>query len=237
MCDITEILGKGLCPDPVYWGNVMYSGHVAQIMTLYETFSNDYSLSNYGWSFYNQDYKNKKLPPSNYTLPSLIDRIALQKKLSLISAFPCEPTIIYTACNQHATLASLLYDGIHNTTYSKESNNSKFFDWIKINGTHNSKIDKSNIHPSLKNSFYIGATQENLESLMIHIPNLRPLLREIVNNRNGLVGLDGWVNQWLELWRPDEDSAIKLLEYARGNLTFNNAWSKFKNIKGKIMVY
>ena len=67
MCEISEIIGYGKCPDPIFWDNVMYSGHLAQIMTLYETFSNDFFFSTKGWFFYDNQYKklNKRL--SKYT--------------------------------------------------------------------------------------------------------------------------------------------------------------------------
>ena len=166
-----------------------------------------------------------------------MNTITNQKKQSPISAFECEPTIIYTACNQHAVLSSILYDSIHNTTYSKDGKNSRFFNWIKINGTHYPKYSKKDVHPSFKNSYYIGATQENLEWLMIYFPQLRTFFKDLIKNRDGLVGLDGWVNQFLELWRPNDIDALELLNYGRGNLTTNNAWSKFIKIKGKELWY
>ena len=33
----------------------------------------------------------------------------------------------------------------------------------------------------MKDSFYIGATQENIEELMMRIPKFRSLIKEIVN--------------------------------------------------------
>ena len=208
----------------------MYSGHVAHIMTLYEAFSNDYSLSSKGWEFYNSQYKKLGKLPSYYTLKKLIEIINNQSKKSPISAFPCEPSIIYTACNQHPVIASKLYDKIHNTNYSSIGNHLKFFNWIRENGTHKKILGLE--YFSLEDSYYIGATQENLEKLFNIYPNLREKFRHIIKNRDGLVGLDGWVNQWLEIWRPNTKEAINSLNYGRGNLTFNKAWKKFKKIKG-----
>ena len=39
-----------------------------------------------------------------------------------------------------------------------------------------------------------------MESIMKIKPQLRQFLRKLIKNRDGLVGLDGWVNQWLEIW-------------------------------------
>ena len=229
MCEISEIIGYGKCPDPIFWDNVMYSGHLAQIMTLYETFSNDFSLSTKGWVFYENKYKKLNKRPSKYTLKKLIKILTFQKKISPISAFSCEPTIVYTVCNQHPVIASLLYDSLHNTSYFKKGEPSKYFNWIKTNGTHNfTKNNSLNIsYPSLKDSFYVGLTQINMESIMKLKPKLRQFLRKLIKNRDGLVGLDGWVNQWLEIWRPQNSNGINLLTYARNHLIFNKAWKKF----------
>ena len=193
MCDISNLFGKAKCPDPVYKDNVMYSGHLAQIMTLYESFSKEYSLSTKGWSFYNEQYKIRKMKPSKYNLKKLISTITSQNIQSPISAFSCEPTIIYTVCNQHSVLGIILYDAIHNTNFSKLGDKLKFFNWIRLNGTHLSKNNKT-INPSnisLRESFYIGATQQNIEKLITFFPNIRNILRKIIKNRDGLLGLDG----------------------------------------------
>ena len=238
MCDITNMIGDSDCPDPVYSQNVMYSGHIAQIMALYETFSNDYSLTNQGWSYYNQQYIAKGKFASNYTLRKLMEIITKQKKESPISAYPCEPSIIYTACNQHINIASILYDSIHGTNYTKNSNQLKFYNWIQKKGIHFKKnITSLNINYTFKDSYYVGATQENLEKIMLYFPSLRKEFKKIIKGRDGLVGLDGWVNQWLEIWRPDTLNDFKLLKYGRDNLTNNRAWKKYKNINGKELWY
>ena len=38
-------------PDPVAYKNIMYSGHLAQMITLYEAISGDFQFSEQGWSF------------------------------------------------------------------------------------------------------------------------------------------------------------------------------------------
>ena len=182
MCDISNIFGKANCPDPVVKDNVMYSGHLVQIMTLYEAFSKEYSLSLKGWTFYNEQYKIKKKPPSKYNLRKLVSTITLQNIQSPISAFSCEPSIIYTVCNQHSVLGIILYDAIHNTNFSDAGNKKKFFNWIRFNGTHLSKYNKTNnlSNISLKNSFYVGATQKNIEEIITIFPTIRKFFRETI---------------------------------------------------------
>ena len=51
------------------------------------------------------------------------------------------------------------------------------------------------------------------------------------------MGLDGWVNQWLEIWRPNNKSAIKFLNYAIRNLTSSSAWKKYATVKNKDLWY
>lgn len=238
MCEISNFFGNTACPDPVFNQNVMYSGHLAQIMTLYETFSSEFSLSKNGWIFYNQDYKNKKKKPSKYNLKKLIEVITNQKKKSPIGAFSCEPSIIYTACNQHSIISSILYDSIHNTSYTKIGNQAKFLDWIKTNGIHLEKYNKTdNTSFSLKESYYVGATQIDLERIMYFFPEIRNYFRSIIKNRDGLVGLDGWVNQWLEIWRPNTKEGFEMIKNGISNLSSNNAWEKYRYIKNKELWY
>ena len=107
-------------------------------------------------------------------------------------------------------------------------------DWIKNNGIHLEKnIRTNNISSILKESHYVGATQIDLERIMYFFPEIRNYFKSIIKNRDGLVGLDGWVNQWLEIWRPNTKEGFEIIKNGIGNLSSNIAWKKYRDVKNK----
>lgn len=57
-------------PDPVIHENIMYSGHLAMLIALYESLSGDFKYTNIGWNFTWPGYAN-----ISYTAKKLMDVI------------------------------------------------------------------------------------------------------------------------------------------------------------------
>ena len=79
-------------PDPVAFQNIMYSGHVAQMMTLYESISGDltkYSVD--GWNFVYLPTQER----IHYTLPKLYDVIVSQVETNPSGGVACEPYHVF----------------------------------------------------------------------------------------------------------------------------------------------
>ena len=115
-------------PDPVAHENIMYSGHLAMLMALYESISGDLKYSNVGWDFTwnNGSFK------IHYTLKKLMNTIANQVISEETGGVACEPNSIFVICNNHHRIAYLLYDAIHQTNFS--NTNKKWEEWLIRHG-------------------------------------------------------------------------------------------------------
>jgi len=101
-------------PDPAARDNVMYSGHLANLIGLYEVLFGDHKYDEAGaiqfrWS---QD------KVFSYDHLSLVRRLYQQMNGSPVHAIACEPHQIFLMCNDHAALAFLLADRVHGTHFA-----------------------------------------------------------------------------------------------------------------------
>ncbi|GMI20622.1 hypothetical protein TeGR_g8869 [Tetraparma gracilis] len=104
------------CPDPVFFGNIMYSGHLAHVGSLVRLFAPTPSAADEVLSF--------SLGETSYTLDSLLDRLRAQSNDSIDTlggGITCEPANVYPSCQSHSQaalrLSAVLDDG--NTTESQ----------------------------------------------------------------------------------------------------------------------
>ncbi|GMH82178.1 hypothetical protein TL16_g09170 [Triparma laevis f. inornata] len=99
MCDLNEQWhGKNAinCPDPVYFGNIMYSAHLAHIGTLVRLFAPTPEAAEEVLKF--------TLGNTEYTLDSLLQRLVLQaedQKGQLGGGITCELANVYPSCQSH----------------------------------------------------------------------------------------------------------------------------------------
>ena len=114
-------------PDPVYVENIMYSGHLAMLIALYESISGNFKYSESGWFF---KWNGEKRFHYNTTL--LMNAILRQVKKDETGGVACEPNSIFVICNNHHRIAYQIYDAIHKTNYSQT--NDKWEDWLKHHG-------------------------------------------------------------------------------------------------------
>ncbi len=106
--------------DPVREKNIMYSGHVLQMIGLYELLYDDREFDAPEAIVY-------ELPGPNgfrhtYNHESLAKIIADQFVNSGHIGIECEPNRIFTECNQHAILGLMHYDQLHGTHLSDVRN-------------------------------------------------------------------------------------------------------------------
>lgn len=113
-------------PDPVVYENIMYSGHLAQLIGLYEGLSGDYKYSEEGFDFVWDE--NTKI---HYTFELLVKKFYEQIIENPSGGIPCEPAKIFVYCNNHPQISFLLHDATHGTNYSKVSE--KWRSWMEKN--------------------------------------------------------------------------------------------------------
>ena len=111
-------------PDPVAYENIMYSGHLAMLISLYESISGDYKYTTKGWYFTWPGQKS-----IHYDANKLMGAIQSQIVSDHTGGVCCEPESIFITCNNHPRIAFSLYDSIHGTNYS--STHGKWERWVR----------------------------------------------------------------------------------------------------------
>lgn len=112
-------------PDPCQYENVMYTGHLTQLMCLYELMTGDMRYSNTGWDFTWEDGR-----AVHYTLEKAIAGLYKQSRDNSTGGICCEPGMIFVDCNSHSASSFILFDTVHKTSYSDA--NQKWFDWMRV---------------------------------------------------------------------------------------------------------
>ncbi len=113
-------------PDPCLYENVMYTGHLTQLMCLYELMTGDSRYSDTGWDFVWRD--GRKV---HYTLRQAIERLHVQSEKNPSGGICCEPGQIFATCNSHSAASFVLFDLLHGTRYADV--NAKWFAWMSKN--------------------------------------------------------------------------------------------------------
>jgi hypothetical protein len=115
-------------PDPVAYENIMYSGHLAQMIALYESITGDTKYDTQGFDFVWS--KDKVI---HYTAKQLMQAMYDQVQSDPRGGIPCEPDTIFIICNDHPQNAFVLYDSMHGTHFSDLQE--KWRKWMEANGT------------------------------------------------------------------------------------------------------
>ncbi len=113
-------------PDPCLYENVMYTGHLAHLMCLYELMTGDLRYSTAGWDFTWRD--GRKI---HYTLGKAVERMRDLSMASPNGGICCEPGLLFAVCNTHSATAMILYDLVHGTHYAEA--NKRWFEWMSKN--------------------------------------------------------------------------------------------------------
>ncbi|MCY2991174.1 MAG: hypothetical protein NTY19_25345 [Planctomycetota bacterium] len=113
-------------PDPCRYENVMYTGHLTQLMCLYELLTGDTRYSDAGWDFVWRD--GRKV---HYNLQQAVERLYVQSANSPHGGICCEPNLVFATCNSHSAASFLLFDLLHGTQYAQV--NDKWYTWMSQN--------------------------------------------------------------------------------------------------------
>lgn len=98
-------------PDPMVYGNVMYTGFFAAMLGFYETLNADRGFDDDGslplvWS------DSRRFDYGYGSIATAIERNMRQSKHTM---YPCEPHLIYPMCNAVALVGLSSYDRLHGT--------------------------------------------------------------------------------------------------------------------------
>jgi hypothetical protein len=113
-------------PDPCLYENVMYTGHLTQLMCLYELLTGDRRYTESGWDFIWRDGRK-----THYDLRQAIERLHVQSERNPHGGICCEPGLVFATCNAHSAASFVLFDLLHGTEYAAA--NTKWFAWMSKN--------------------------------------------------------------------------------------------------------
>lgn len=102
-------------PDPAAFENIMYTGHVMQLMAFYQAISRDDKFARSGFDFV-WDARRK----THYTLQTLIDVTVKQMRENPSGGVACEPKHIFFTCNTHPHAALRLLETLGYGDWSKD---------------------------------------------------------------------------------------------------------------------
>ena len=113
---------KPWAPDPCYRENVMYTGHLLQLLAFYEWFTHDRKYWEKGFDFvWKPDRK------VHYTVQRLIDVTVEQMRGNPSGGVTCEPGLLFFPCNNHPHYAFRLFARLGHGDWSADA--AKWEDW------------------------------------------------------------------------------------------------------------
>ena len=181
--------------DPVRIKNIMYSGHLAQMISLYEKLYVDLKWGQpnsiqFKWNekeiYYYDTHKLHKL---------IYDAFMNQVN----HCIECHQNTCFPVCNQHPILALRVYDDIYGTKYFEKAS-VLLLDWY----TENNLIDPddhtvASMH-LIKQDSVIGRNNVEFDNLIEKF--LKPLSVAKMIRLHG-AALDGWNGAFMNAWAPD----------------------------------
>ena len=102
-------------PDPVADENIMYSGHLLQLVVMYEALTGDDCYRTQGFDFV-WDEKTR----FHYTTLMLAEAIARQMRRNLCGGVACEPGLVFFPCNDHPQIGLLMLENLGHGNWAAE---------------------------------------------------------------------------------------------------------------------
>lgn len=109
---------KPWAPDPCYRENVMYTGHLLQLLAYYELVTGDrrYHRDGGGWDFVWKDGRRV-----HYDVEKLIAVTVEQMRKGPNGGITCEPGLMFFACNNHPHVALAVFSKLGYGDWSKDA--------------------------------------------------------------------------------------------------------------------
>ena len=107
---------KPWAPDPCYRENVMYTGHLLQLLALYETFAHDAKYWTRGFDF---AWRTNKVV--HYDAQRLVDVTVEQMRANGYCGVTCEPGLLFFPCNNHPQIAFKLFKELGHGDWTADS--------------------------------------------------------------------------------------------------------------------
>lgn len=178
--------------DPIAYRNIMYSGHVSQMINLYQMLYNERKWDAPGAIVLKWDDNTKFV----YDNKSLQDAMFMQLIKNPVPAIECEPNAVFPACNTHPLLGWKLYDQMYNTRYYGASM-PLFMDWFKKNFVDH-KTGEIGAFYLMKQGWVFSASNPRYGNKMD--PVIQKMIKEGVTF--GSSGNEGWIMSGMHVFDP-----------------------------------
>jgi len=178
--------------DPVSLGNIMYSGHLGQMINLYQMLYNDRKWDAPGSIVFKWD-ENTRFVYNNKTLQEVM---FLQLINNPVPGIECERNAIFPVCNLHPMLSWMLYDQMHGTRYFAAAQPlfDKFFETAFVDlKTHSYGIIyliKQGVLFSSWNPKYGNKMDGLVKGMVAKGANFNS------------ASIDGWIGTFMHAWNP-----------------------------------
>ena len=103
-------------PDPCRHENVMYTGHLLQLLALYEHFTGDTRYWTKGF-----DFKWDAKTSVHYTVQKLIDVTVRQMRRGPNGGVACEPGLVFFPCNNHPHIALAVFSRLGHGDWTRDA--------------------------------------------------------------------------------------------------------------------
>ena len=107
---------KPWAPDPCFRENVMYTGHLLQLLALHEAFTHDTKYWTDGFDFVWKDGRSV-----HYTVGKLIDVTVRQMREGPNGGVACEPGLMFFPCNNHPHYALRIFSALGHGDWSADA--------------------------------------------------------------------------------------------------------------------
>jgi hypothetical protein len=180
--------------DPVGEKNIMYSGHVAHLVNLYESLYRDFAWDRPGSIVYEWAPDEKYV----YDNTALIDVLHRQMADNPYHGICCEPNAVFPECNQHPVLAFRLYDATHGTDRFKVAD--LFYEFFMQKELTDAKTGETAM-------LYLVKQDSTLSQANPQYGNQNDdLIRQLVDE--GIITFEsatanGWTGTFMHAWKPD----------------------------------
>jgi hypothetical protein len=173
--------------DPVAHWNIMYSGHVAHMVNLYEMLYRDFKWDAAGSIVFAWSDTERCV----YGNQSLVKALHDQMSGNPYHAISCEPNAVFPECNQHPVLSFILYDHTHGTRLSEVK--SLFMDFF----LRKRMVDPDTHHTALLYLVKQDRTVSQVENPFGNALAPRPPSPDSPT-------ANGWTGTFMHAWRPDD---------------------------------
>lgn len=103
-------------PDPMVFGNIMYTGFFAGMLAFYEAINDDRGFDDDGSLPLVWDRRLRY----DYGFTKIVEAIERNMRNSKQTMYPCEPHLVYPMCNAIALAGMRGYDRLHGTDYTDD---------------------------------------------------------------------------------------------------------------------